>query len=210
MAITLASKAPDERIAYLWTPPLASGDTITGTPTAVLVSGTASIDGVSIVGTDVKIWLIGGVDGETSEFLVELDTTGGETLQETIYLPVNSTSLTALGARLVSVFPAFASVSDEAIDYWLEQSAIVANWGDDHAQMLLAAHYMAINGLGTNAVSGGLTKLKSGTVDMTFSEAKANAIGFMQTTYGEQFSLILRRRHAGARVISVGRAPCPC
>jgi hypothetical protein len=66
---------------------------------------------------------------------------------------------------------------------------------------------MAINGIGANAVNGGLTKIKSGTVDMTFSETKANAVGFAQTTYGEQFGLMLRRRHAGARVISAGRVP---
>jgi hypothetical protein len=46
-----------------------------------------------------------------------------------------------------------------------------------------------------------LTKLKSGTVDMTFSEAQANAIGFAQTIYGQQFYILLRRRHAGPRVV---------
>lgn len=211
MAITLASKAPGERIAYLWTPPLATGDTITGTPTVTLVTGTAATDGVSLVGTtQVKLFLISGADGETAEFLAEVDTLGGETLQETFYLPVNSSAYSALAQKLVQVFPAFANVAPEALNYWLDEAGIVANWGSDHAQMLLAAHYMAINGLGTNAVSGGLTKFKSGTVDMTFSETKANAVGFAQTPYGEQFSILLRRRHAGPRVISVGREACPC
>ena len=208
MAITLTSKAPGGRIAYLWTPPLASGDTITGAPTVTLVTGTASTDGVSLVGQDVKIWLISGADGETAEFLCEVDTTGGETLQETIYLPVNSTALSALGAKLVQIWPAFAAVAPAAIDYWLDEAAIVANWGNDHAQMLLACHYMAVNGLGANPVATGLTKFKSGTVDMTFSEQQANTIGLTQTIYGQQFSVLLRRRHAGPRVISAGVAIC--
>lgn len=211
MAITVTSKAPDERIAYLWSPPLASGDTITGTPTVTLVTGTASTDGVSLVGaTQVKVFLISGADGETAEFLCECDTLGGETLQETIYLPVNSTAHSTLGAKLVQIFPAFANVPASSIDYWLTESAIVANWGNEQAQMLLAAHYMAINGLGSNPVATGLTSFKSGTVDMKFTEAKANAVGFAQTIYGQQFSTLLRRRHAGPRVISAGVAACPC
>ena len=210
MAKTLTSKAPGERIAYLWTPPLSAGDAITGTPTVALVTGTASTDGVSLVDQTVKIWLIGGTDGEVTQFLVEVETTGGETLQETLYLPVSSTALSTLGAKLIKVFPAFAAVDAAAINYWLDEAVVVANWGNDHAQMLLAAHYMAINGLGTNAVAGGLTSFKSGSVDMKFSEAQANSIGFAQTIYGQQFSALLRRRHAGPRMISAGRAVCGC
>jgi hypothetical protein len=211
MAITLTSKAPGERIAYLWTPPLASGDTITGTPTVTLVTGTASTDGVSVIGGEVKIWLISGADGETSEFLAELDTTGGETIQETIYLPVNSTALSTLGAKLAQIFPAFAAVAPATIDYWLDEAGIVANWDNDHAQMLLACHYMAINGLGSNPAAIGLTKFKSGTVDMTFSESAANTKGLQSTIYGQQFSVLLRRRYAGPRVIAAGvPLDCPC
>lgn len=211
MAINLTPKAPAERIAYLWTPPLAAGDTITGASAVTRLSGTATTDGVSLVGTtQVKIWFIGGLDGEVSEFLAETSTAGGETLQETVYLPVNTTALSPLGAKLVQVFPAFAGVPNVTIEYWLVEAAIVANWGNDHAQMLLAAHYMAINGLGSNAAGGGLTSFKSGSVDMKFSEAKANATGFLQTTYGEQFSVLLRRRHAGPRLISAGVVGCGC
>lgn len=109
--------------------------------------------------------------------------------------------MSALSNQLKVIFPAFAAVDDATIEYWLDEAAIVANWGNDHAQMLLACHYMAINGLGTNPVAIGLTKLKSGTVDMTFSEAQANAIGFAQTIYGQQFYILLRRRHAGPRLV---------
>lgn len=118
--------------------------------------------------------------------------------------------MSELSDQLKVVFPAFADVADATVEYWLDEAAIVANWGNDHAQMLLAAHYMAINGLGTNAVQGGLTSFKSGSVDMKFSEAQANSIGFAQTIYGQQFSVLLRRRHAGPRTISAGVATCPC
>ena len=205
MALILTSKAPGERIAYLWTPNLSPGDSITGTPTATRVSGTATADSISVVSGQVKIVFISGADGETSQFLFSVNTTGTDISQDTLYLPVNTTALSALGLKLVQKFPAFVSVHPATIDLWLDDAAIVANWDDDNAQMLLVCHYMAINGLGTNAVSGGLTKIKSGTVDMTFSEAKANAVGFAQTTYGEQFYTLLRRRHAGPRVISAGR-----
>ena len=201
MAITLTSKAPGERIAYLWTPSLAEGDTITVIPNIQLVSGTAALDGVSLIGdAQVKIWLIAGIDGETSEFLIEIDTVGGETIQETIYLPVNLSAYSALGAMLVQVFPAFASIAPAQVDYWLDRSAIVADWGNDHAQMLLACHYMAVNGLGENASTIGLTSFKSGAVDMKFSEERANAFGYDQTIYGQQFYMLLRRRHAGPRL----------
>lgn len=118
--------------------------------------------------------------------------------------------MSVLSDQLKVIFPAFAGVADVTIEYWLTEAAIVANWGNDHAQMLLAAHYMAINGLGTNAVTGGLTSFKSGSVDMKFSEASSNAIGFAQTIYGQQFSVLLRRRYAGPRVISTGVVECPC
>ncbi len=118
--------------------------------------------------------------------------------------------MSELSDQLIVVFPAFADVPEATIDYWLTEAEIVANWGNDHAQMLLAAHYMAINGLGTNAVTGGLTSFKSGSVDMKFSEAQANSIGFAQTIYGQQFSILLRRRHAGPRTIVAGVVRCPC
>jgi hypothetical protein len=201
MGLILTSKAPGERIAYLWTPNLSAGDSISGTPTATRVSGTATVDSVSVVSGQVKIVLISGADGEISQFLFSVNTTGADIIQETLYLPVHTTELSALGLKLVQKFPAFASVVPSTIDLWLDDAAIVANWGDEGAQMLLACHYMAINGLGTNPVATGLTKLKSGTVDMTFSEAQANAIGFAQTIYGQQFYILLRRRHAGPRVV---------
>ena len=207
MAVTLTSKAPGERLGYLWTPPLASGDTITGTPTVTRINGTASaVDVLRITPTQVKIFFISGSDGETAEFLCQVTTVGTDVLQETIYLPVNVTSYSTVATKLVQVFPAFAKVPPALIDYWLDEAAIIANWGNDHAQMLLACHYMSINGLGTDAAVSGVTKFKSGTVDMTFSEAKANAIGLNQTVYGQQFYILLRRRQAGPRIIAAGVA----
>lgn len=212
MAITLTPKAPSERIAYLWTPALTGGDTISGVPTVALVTGTAATDGVTVIGaTQVKIFLVAGLANETAEFLATVQTVGGETLQETIYLPVSSTALSAPGAKLIEIYPAFASVPASAVNYWIGQALeTTGEWDNQHATILLAAHLMATNGLGASAVTSGLTSFKSGAVDMKFSEQQANTIGFNATPYGQQFHLILRRRYAGPITVSAGVVSCPC
>jgi Protein of unknown function (DUF4054) len=203
MAITLTSKAPGERIAYLWTPALAIGDTITGSPTVALVSGTANTDGVSLVGTtQVKIFLISGDDGDNAEFLATVNTTGGETLQETFYLPVNVTAYGPLGSLLAQLFPAFASVPTATIDYWLSRAGVEASWADEHGQMLYAAHNLSLTGFGEGSIPSGVTSFKSGTFSATIADSIAGGTGWDATVYGREYKRLLRQNVATPFLVS--------
>lgn len=215
MAVVLTFKAPGERVDYEWFPPLDAGDTITGAPTVTRQSGTANLDSATLIGTaSVRLWFTAGADGETSTFLGEVTTAGGRTWQETFILPVNSTALSTIGQQLVQIFPAFASVAASLIDYWIDRAALVtAGWADDHATMLLACHYMVMNGLGTGtaaelAASGlsGVKSLKSGTLSLDFGDgAAASAKGdYNATSYGRQFYPLMLSRVAGTRIMSTG------
>ena len=217
MASILTSKAPGERVDYIWTPPVDLGDTVTGAPTVTRVSGTANLDSATLQADNltVKLWFTLGADGETSVFAGQVTTTGGRTWQETFYLPVATTALTTLGSLLARVFPAFAAVAPGQIAYWLTRALLVTtSWTDDHASMLLACHYMAINGLGTDgtaqlAASGlpGVRAMTIGPVTTEFSDAAIKQMisgGFDATTYGQQFKKLLLARSGGGLVSDSG------
>lgn len=217
MAATLTSKAPGERVDYLWTPPIDAGDTITGTPTVTLVSGTANLNsaGVEPDNLTVRLWFTVGADGETSVFTGTVSTLGGRTWQETFYLPVSVTALSALGSLLVQIFPAFAAVAPAIMKYWLNRALLTTtSWTDDHASMLLACHYMALNGLGTDAsaqaIAGGTAGMRSiaiGPIDATFSDEaikQSLAGGYQATSYGQEFKRLLLARNAGGLVSDGG------
>lgn len=217
MAAILNSKAPGERVDYLWTPPVDAGDAIAGTPVITRVSGTANLDSSALQAGNltVNLWFTLGADGETSVFSGQVTTTGGRTWQETFYLPVATTALTALGSLLVQIFPTFAAVKPAQIGYWLTRALLTTTaWIDDHATMLLACHYMALNGLGTDGTAAlaasGMTGVKSitiGPVDAEFSEAAVKQMisgGFDATSYGQQFKKLLLARSAGGLVSDSG------
>ena len=120
---------------------------------------------------------------------------------------------TALRAR----FPAFASVSNDTVNLWLTdaQTIVGETWIEaDYAPaiMELAAHNMAMLGLesGTAALTipAGVTRFRSGSLDMSVSEAQAQASaagGYSGTVYGRMFLARLRRNRGGP--ISVQSAP---
>jgi hypothetical protein len=124
MASILTSKAPGERVDYLWTPPVDAGDTVTGSPIITRVSGTANLDSATLQADNltVKLWFTLGADGETSVFAGQVTTVGGRTWQETFYLPVATTALSVLGAQLALIFPAFVAVAPAQISYWLNRA----------------------------------------------------------------------------------------
>lgn len=113
-------------------------------------------------------------------------------------------------ADLKTRYPAFTAVVDATVDYWINDGLrfVTDAWGaDDYAVGLMAyaAHNMALQGLGTAAVSGaGVTSFKSGTFAATISDAQANAKGYAATRYGQEFAAIQRRYNAGPRYIMTG------
>lgn len=217
MAAILTSKAPGERVDYIWTPPVDAGDTITGAATVIRASGTANLDSATVQADNltVKLWFTLGADGETSVFAGQVTTTGGRTWQETFYLPVATTALTLLGSQLARVFPAFAAVAPAQMSYWLTRALLTTTgWTDDHATMLLGCHLMAINGLGTDGVaqiaaSGmpGVKSLTIGPIKADFSDAAAKQMSsgdYDATSYGQQFKKLLLARSAGGLVSDSG------
>ena len=215
MSITtyvLTPKGPGERVDYVWTPPLDAGDAITGSPVLARDSGTATLDAQSNTASAVTLWFTLGTDGETSQFSGTVTTTGGRVWEAVFYLPVATAEYVAPGAKLVEIYSEFATVPTNVLNYWIERALeTTATWGNDHATILLAAHLMATNGLGSNPSTGGLTRWKSGAVDMQFSETASNAKGYDATAYGRQFKTLLRIRTAGPRnAIGAVAIDCPC
>ena len=76
---TIRIKRPDDRLDYdvdfsRW---LTDGDTITAVSQAEVTQGTVEVDAHDFTATAVKVWLSGGVVGETATILVQVTTTQG-------------------------------------------------------------------------------------------------------------------------------------
>jgi hypothetical protein len=116
-------------------------------------------------------------------------------------------------AELLLRYPAFAAVAEDVRQYWLtdahrtvDESWIEADYAP--ALMALAAHNMALAGNGAaGGIPAGVTKFKSGAVDVAFSDAAAAAQvrgGYGATRYGIEFQALLRRNKGGPRLIGGG------
>lgn len=95
MAITWASKAPGSVYRYTWLPDLADCDSI-GSATLTVSAGDATIDSYEQDGSGVVAFVSGGTAGTVTTIAAEAITSDGETLTDTIYLPIQ-TSASALG-----------------------------------------------------------------------------------------------------------------
>lgn len=136
--ITLASKAPDERYSYTWTPSK-SGDTITGNPTIEPVGGTATLDGAPTKIDDnraAKFWLIGGANGETTELRASAVMASGDRIEQTIFIGIVNSS-----SRLLDLPAAKRHLRvDHAADDGLIEDAMAAarGWVEDYTGLVLA------------------------------------------------------------------------
>lgn len=119
-------------------------------------------------------------------------------------------------------YPAFAAVSEEAIQYWLGDAArYVTGWGQDEepGAFAYAAHWMSVNrvaGLeaGESDLPAGVTSFKSGTFSVSTTEAAANrslSSGYDATLYGQEFASMQRRHNGGPMLVGYVE-PCglPC
>lgn len=104
---------------------------------------------------------------------------------------------------LTERYPAFASVNETTIAYWLADAAEeCADWPEDvraRAEMAYAAHRMAELGLGKGVIPAGATSFRSGDFSASISEVAAARIGFDATAYGREFAMLRRRYFAGPR-----------
>lgn len=119
-------------------------------------------------------------------------------------------------------YSAFAAVDDAVITYWLADAHryVDTSWPEiEYGPGLIAAaaHYMArekVAGIATDttsdAAASGLTRWKSGTADLQFSETAVQrdaAGGWESTRYGQDYLDALDRSKGGPLVTSPGRVP---
>lgn len=232
------AKDPDAVLDYVFRIALDAGDSVASSAFTQL-NGTVTIDSSTLAaapdttaggyGQNLTVWLSGGVDGETSVFKVSWTTADGRTNEDIITLAVASAELPALllmgyakplAGHLTARYPAFNAVSSATIAYWLTDAerSVDTSWGEgDYAAalMALAAHNMTVAGLGADAASlasvpVGLTRMKSGSLELGFTDAAANArMGgdFTATRYGQEYLALLRRNRGGPLVSDTGVLP---
>jgi hypothetical protein len=227
---TWAAKDPQAVLDYLYTIPLDTGDSVASyTLTKISTDDGVTVDSDARSGANVTAWLSGGNDGKTGVFRIAWVTTLTRHDDAIILLPIAANEPVALvltgyakpsPAHLAIKYPVFAAVSPSTVQFWLtDAERYVTNaWSEgDYAAglMALAAHNMALAGLGTEAealadLPAGVSRFKSGTLDVTLTEAAANARingGSGSTIYGAEYQMLLRKNRAGPLVASTGVAP---
>jgi hypothetical protein len=121
-------------------------------------------------------------------------------------------------ADLKAAFPAFIAVPDDTVTFWIGRAGRIVDtsWteGDyNFAQMLLAAHYMVEQGLGTGAEAqaaaagaSGFKVMRSGALSLERFDAApgASGAGYSSTAYGRQFYELLMRNRGGPIVQATG------
>lgn len=89
MALTLPAKPSTATIGFTWVIPLADGDSTLSAAVSV-VSGTVTIPSQELAEDGLEFQISGGAAGETAVLSATATTSDGETLTETIYLPVRA------------------------------------------------------------------------------------------------------------------------
>jgi hypothetical protein len=190
---------------YTWTPALDTGDNIV-TFTPSVASGDVTIDSTERTSTTGTVWLSGG----TTETIINLHvmTAGGRDFDDAAVIQIVDRAAATL-AQFRLRYPAFSGVADGVVAYWLADAGgqVNSGWNErDTAILALAAHNMAVQGVGTvSAIPAGVTSFKSGTFAVTISDTQANATGYDASIYGREFKIIARRNTSGPRI-----AMLPC
>lgn len=231
MAKTWAAKDPGAVLDYTYRVPLDTGDSVSSF-TLTQLSGTVTVDSSSLAsapdtteegyGQNITAWLSGGADGETAVFKVVWTTAETRTDDDIITLALVSKETPALvltgyakplPAHLIARYPAFADVPAATIQAWLTDAErfVSTSWGEgDYAVglMSLAAHNMAQAGYGTAgtlaSIPRGVSRFKSGTLDVTLTDAVANGTGYGATVYGSEYAALLARNRGGPLVVPTG------
>jgi len=101
MAQHIPAKAATEVVTYRWTVPLAADDT------AASVAHSAAgvtVDSAELDGGEVALTLSGGMAGATGSVALTITTDLGDTLTETLYVPIVADAATGMTARDVCEF----------------------------------------------------------------------------------------------------------
>lgn len=118
-------------------------------------------------------------------------------------------------ADLKARYPGFAAVADATVTYWITDAlrTVTTAWIEaDYpiAIMLLAAHELAQQGLEAGDAAGlppGVTRFRSGSMEVGISESMASATGYASTRYGREFLIYLKRSRGGPILTAVGKVP---
>lgn len=240
MSKSWPAKDPDAVLDYIYRIPLDAGDSVSSlTPWVTKLSGSVAIASQSLAGApdtttdgygqNVTVWLSGGTDGETAVLKVEWSTAQSRTNDDIITIPIASSHVPDLvlsgyvkpvPGNLVARYPAFASVPTNTVQSWLTDAEryVTDVWSEGDypiGLMALAAHNMALAGLGADAaafsgVPVGITSMKSGSLSLNFTPQAANArlVGDLTATrYGQEYSALLQRNRGGPRVADSGIPP---
>lgn len=89
MALTWTSKPAGAVYRLTWTVPVIEGDSVSSAVLTV-TNGNAAINSYEIDGNDVTAFVSGGTAGTTTTITASAVTNDGETLAETIYLPIRA------------------------------------------------------------------------------------------------------------------------
>lgn len=221
------AKDPDVVADYsnVWT--LDDGDEIATSAFVLTVAAGLVINSQGFSGNTAFVWLSGGTSGETAILTNTITTANGRTFEEVIALPVVANYppqvltpgyIVPTPATLKTVFPAFASVPDATVQFWINTAATMVDntWFEtDYAMaiMLLACHYMVGVGLGTGAEAqvaaqgmAGFQTIRSGHLTLSRGMTSRLEMGeWGSTVYGQQFYWLLRRNKPGG-VAAVGEA----
>jgi hypothetical protein len=204
--MTWTAKDPNEILDYSWPVPLDASDSI-ATHTAIVASGTVVIVSSEVQTNSIVVRVSGGAAGETALIKLTSDTAGGRVFEATFPLQIVDSDAES---TFKAVFPSFADTPRYAVSYWQARAAqvITDDYGMDkaHATMLLTAHYLTMQGHGSDASAqrmgkfGGATRVKSGMLELAWDGGKD---GFMATKYGEELWPIIRAHNIGG-VTSTG------
>lgn len=195
-------KAPDTVAEFTLDPQIDAGDAIDSF-TAAVGDGNVVIDSSSNTDTRITVGLSGGTAGTTARIDFEIETEDGRTFSESATLQIIDKSADDLAAFRLR-YPAFVSVPDEAISYWITDGdrVVDSSWSEgdiDPARFAHAAHMMVENGILTSKIPAGVTSFKSGTFSATIADSIASAEGYRSTIYGRQFLVLRRANLSGPR-----------
>lgn len=140
MALTFAAKPAGAVYRYTWSVPVADGDSV-ASATLTVSSGTATIVSYDFDGNDVSAFISGGTAGAYTVIAASAETNDGETIVETIYLPVitpdsqlANTGLDVVNFALRKVAGIGESPDADELEDGLERlSDMLAAWNDQGA-----------------------------------------------------------------------------
>lgn len=124
----------------------------------------------------------------------------------------------------IEVFPALAAVTDTQYTFWSAQAVLITEPIEgcldarmDLATMLVTAHLLTLQGIGTGAEAEmasqgatGFKRIKSGTLELERGDAASTGEGglYATTDYGRQVWPMLKACVVGPRVTGTGSLPC--